>query len=218
MSIGKKKNNNFYKEGLIIIISSPSGAGKTTICEKIIKSDKKINLSISYTTRKKRKSEIHGKHYKFISKNKFKSFKKNNSFLESANVFGNSYASPIKDTKKIIKKGKDILFDIDWQGAKQIRKKFSDNLVDIFIMPPNVKELRKRLIKRGQDDIDTVDRRMKMAFNEMYHFNEYKYVLFNDKLSLILKKIQNIILLERNYRSTLKKIYNIIYKNKKRKL
>ena len=85
-------------------------------------------------------------------------------------------------------------------------------------MPPNVKELRKRLIKRGQDDIDTVDRRMKMAFNEMYHFNEYKYVLFNDKLSLTLKKIQNIILFERNYRSTLKKIYNIIYKNKKRKL
>ena len=85
-------------------------------------------------------------------------------------------------------------------------------------MPPNVKELRKRLIKRGQDDIDTFDRRMKMAFNEMYHFKEYKYVLFNDKLSLTLKKIQNIILLERNYRSTLKKIYNIIYKNKKRKL
>ena len=198
----------------IIIISSPSGAGKTTICEKIILNDKKIKLSISYTTRKKRTSEINGKHYKFISKNSFIKMKKNNDFLENAIVFGNNYASPIKDTKKFLNKGKDILFDIDWQGAKQIRKKFPKHLVDIFIMPPTTKELRKRLIKRGQDDINTVEKRMKMAFNEMYHFHEYKYVLFNDKLSVTLMKINNIILLERNHRQNLKKIKNILQKNK----
>ena len=162
-----KKNKNY--KGLLIIISSPSGAGKTTICKKISKKDKNINLSISYTTRKKRKSEIEGRHYNFINIKKFNEMKKNKMLLESAKVFGNNYGTPIKNIIKKINNGKDVIFDIDWQGANQIRKKFPNQIVDFFIMPPSIKELRMRLIKRGQDDLNLVNKRMKMAFKEIKH-------------------------------------------------
>ena len=165
-----------YK-GLIIIISSPSGAGKTSLCKKIASLNKNINLSISYTTRKKRKIENEGEHYRFVNIKKFNKMKKNNLFLESAKVFGNNYGTPLKETINKIKLGKDVLLDIDWQGARQIRKKFPEYVVDFFIMPPTINELRKRLIKRGQDDIMIGNKRMKMAFGEIKHYNDYKYII-----------------------------------------
>ena len=176
-----KKTYKYFNEGLMIIISSPSGAGKTTLCQKISSIDRKINLSISYTTRKKRKSEVNVQHYLFISKNKFLKMKNSKKLLEYAKVFGNNYGTPIENIKTKIKSKKDVLFDIDWQGAKQIRKKFPNNVVDIFILPPSIKELKSRLMKRGQDDIAIVKKRMKMALDEIYHFHEYKYVLINDE-------------------------------------
>ena len=201
--INKKKL--LYK-GLIIIISSPSGAGKTSLCKKIASLNKNINLSISYTTRKKRKIENEGEHYRFINIKKFNKMKKNNLFLESAKVFGNNYGTPLKETINKIKLGKNVLLDIDWQGARQIRKKFPEYVVDFFIMPPTINELRKRLIKRGQDDIMIVNKRMKMAFGEIKHYNDYKYILINDNFNNTLKKILSIIKMERNQRIDILKI------------
>ena len=201
--INKKKL--LYK-GLIIIISSPSGAGKTSLCKKISSLNKNINLSISYTTRKKRKIENEGEHYRFVNIKKFNKMKKNNLFLESAKVFGNNYGTPLKETINKIKLGKDVLLDIDWQGARQIRKKFPEYVVDFFIMPPTINELRKRLIKRGQDDIKIVNKRMKMAFGEIKHYNDYKYILINDNFNNTLKKILSIIKMERNQRIDILKI------------
>ena len=199
-----KRNKNY--KGLLIIISSPSGAGKTTICKKISKTDKNISLSISYTTRKKRKSEIEGRHYNFINIKKFNEMKKNKMLLESAKVFGNNYGTPIKNIIKKINNGKDVIFDIDWQGANQIRKKFPNQIVDFFIMPPSIKELRMRLIKRGQDDLNIVNKRMKMAFKEIKHYDEYKYILVNDNFNKTVKKITDIIKIERLQKSNLIKI------------
>lgn len=201
--INKKKL--LYK-GLIIIISSPSGAGKTSLCKKIASLNKNINLSISYTTRKKRKIENEGEHYRFVNIKKFNKMKKNNLFLESAKVFGNNYGTPLKETINKIKLGKNVLLDIDWQGARQIRKKFPEYVVDFFIMPPTINELRKRLIKRGQDDIMIVNKRMKMAFGEIKHYNDYKYILINDNFNDTLKKILSIIKMERNQRIDILKI------------
>ena len=212
MNTEKKIKHNFFNEGLMVIISSPSGAGKTTLCQRLSSLDKKLSLSISYTTRKKRKKEINGKHYKFISQNKFNLMKQKKLLLESAKVFGNYYGTSFKQINKKIKLRQDILFDIDWQGAKQIRKKFPKHVVDIFIMPPSILELRKRLIKRGQDDINVVEKRMNMALNEMIHFYEYKYILFNKNVFDTSNKIRNIIKLERNLRKNLRKTEKILKK------
>ena len=137
----------------IIIISSPSGAGKTTICKFLIKKLNNVDLSVSYTTRNKRNNEIEGKDYYFTSKEKFIELKRKNFFIETAKIFNNYYASPYININFISKKNKHILFDIDWQGAKNLRNKFNKNrILDFFILPPNIKELKKRLIKRGRDN------------------------------------------------------------------
>ena len=136
--------------------------------------------------------------------------KRQKSLLEYAKVFGNYYGTPSSGILKVIKKREDVLFDIDWQGAKQIRNKFHQHVVDIFIMPPSINELRKRLIKRGQDDISVVEKRMKVAVKEMYHFNEYKYILFNDNIEKTLIKIREIINLERTIRKNLRKARGLL--------
>jgi len=202
----KNKKKEKINKGLMIIISSPSGAGKTSLCKKICTLDKKINLSISYTTRKKRKSEIQGKDYIFINDKKFLDMKKNKLLLESAVVFGNNYGTPTKSIIDKITSGKDVIFDIDWQGAKQIRKKFPENVIDFFIMPPSITELRKRLIKRGQDEINIVNKRMNMAFKEIKHYKEYKYVIINDNFNVAAKRILDIIKSERMKKSSISKI------------
>ena len=178
----------------IIIISSPSGAGKTTICKKLLKSIKDINLSISYTTRQKRINEKHGKDYYFVSNEKFINLKKNNFFIETAKVFNHYYGSPYQNIINSFKKNKSILFDIDWQGAKKLRKQYSkDDIIDFFILPPSKKELRKRLNKRGRDNKKEIQMRLSLALSEISHHNDYKYVLINDKLNETIANIKNII-------------------------
>ena len=178
----------------IIIISSPSGAGKTTICKNIIKKNKKIQISISYTTRLKRKGEVNNKDYYFVKNNEFLKLKKRNFFIETARVFSNYYGSPFINIKKAFKKNKHILFDIDWQGAKILRKNFDkNNIIDIFILPPNKKELKRRLEKRGRDNTTEIKKRLSLAVNETSHFTEYKYVLVNDNISSTVDKILKII-------------------------
>ena len=182
-----------FKKGGMIILSSPSGAGKTTLVKKISK-NKNFVVSISHTTRLPRPNEKDGKDYYFISKNNFKKLIKKDEFLEHAKVFDNYYGSSKKIVKKELKNGKNIIFDIDWQGTRQIRnKKLSYKLLTIFILPPSKKELMKRLIKRENKNIKTVKKRMKEFKKDLMKWQEYDYVVINDDLNLCYKKIMYII-------------------------
>ena len=178
----------------IIIISSPSGAGKTTICNYLLKSFKNIEISISCTTRPQRKTEINGQDYFFLSNNDFIKLKTKKYFIETAKVFDYYYGSPSKNIKKAFKNNKHILFDIDWQGAKKLRQNFDQsNIIDFFILPPNKKELKKRLKKRGRDNNQEIKKRLLLAVSEISHYKEYKYVLVNDKITNTVNNLIKII-------------------------
>ena len=178
----------------LIIISSPSGAGKTTLCKLLIKKMKNINLSISYTSRSKRLNEINGKDYFFVSRKKFESLKKQKFFIETAKNFNNLYGSPLKNINKSIKKNHHILFDIDWKGARKVRRNYNkENILDFFILPPSKSELKRRLKKRGRDNNEEINLRLSYAINEMKHYKEYKYVLINDNVKNTVNDIKRII-------------------------
>ena len=185
---------NIGKKSKLIIISSPSGAGKTTLCKLLIKKMKNINLSISYTSRSKRLNEVNGKDYYFINKNKFQVLKKNNFFIETATNFNNLYGSPYKNIVLSKKRNKHILFDIDWKGARKIRKNYpKDDIIDFFILPPSKSELKRRLVKRGRDNKKEINLRLSYAIDEMKHYNEYQYVLINEKVHKTVNEIKKII-------------------------
>ena len=201
--------NTEKKINKIIIISSPSGAGKTTICNHLLKKMKNINLSISYTTRQQRKNEINGKDYFFTDKKNFLILKKKKYFIETAKVFNNYYGSPYKNIKNSFKINNHILFDIDWQGARELRKYYDkDQIIDFFIMPPSKTELKKRLQKRGRDNKKEIAIRLSLAMSEISHYNEYKYVLINDKISYTVNNLLDII----NYNILITKLNNSIKK------
>ena len=185
------------QKGMYIILSSPSGAGKTSLAKKIIKKNKNFELSISYTTRQKRQKEIDKKDYYFISKKMFDFLKKRNFFIEYAKVFNNYYGTSLEKTKKVNNLGKDILFDIDWQGSRKIKKKLTNGVISIFILPPSKKELTRRLNKRAQDPKDVVKQRLLNFKTELSHWKEYKYVLINDNLEKTTNKIMKIINFEK---------------------
>ena len=185
---------NIDLKNKIIIISSPSGAGKTTLCKLLMKKVKNISLSISYTSRERRLNEVDGKDYYFVSNSKFRELNANNYFIETAKNFGNYYGSPYKNLKVAKTKNQLILFDIDWKGARKIRKKIpNDNIIDFFILPPSVKELKKRLIKRGRDNKDDINLRLSYALKEISHYNDYSYVLINQNVKQTVKDIMHII-------------------------
>ena len=194
------KNKNFC-----IVLSSPSGAGKTSISKKLLNKDKKISLSISCTTRPKRKGEINKKDYIFINDDEFMNNIKNNKFLEYASVFGYRYGTLTQTVENFFKKRKDVLFDIDWQGFQQLKQTRFD-VVGIFILPPNKKELIRRLKKRGRDTSNEMKKRMSLAQDEISHFPEYDYVVINNDLDKCVSQIQNIISAERLKKS---KQYNL---------
>ena len=185
---------NTETQNKLIIISSPSGAGKTTLCKLLLKKMKNINLSISYTSRNKRLNETDGKDYYFVSEKKFENLKKKNFFVETAQNFNNLYGSPYSNIKSSQKKKKHILFDIDWKGARKIRNKFKkENIIDIFILPPSKTELKRRLIKRGRDNKKEISLRLSYAIDEMKHYKEYKYVLINENIQMTVNNIKKII-------------------------
>ena len=185
------KSKNFC-----IVLSSPSGAGKTSISKKLLRKDKKLALSISCTTRPRRTGEVNKKDYIFISEEDFKKQIKKGKFIEQAFVFGYRYGTLIHTVSNLFKNKKDVLFDIDWQGFQQL-KQSGMNVVGIFILPPNKKELIRRLKKRGRDTSEEMEKRMSLAQDEISHFPEYDYVVVNDSLDLCVSKIHNIINAER---------------------
>ena len=182
-----------FKKGGIFVLSSPSGAGKTTLVKKIAK-NKNFSISISHTTRLPRPNEKNGKDYYFVSKNQFKRLIKKNEFLEHAKVFDNFYGSSKKLVVQKLKKGKNIIFDIDWQGTRQIRnKKLKYKLKTFFILPPSKKELLKRLIKREKKNMKTVKKRMKEFKKDLSKWREYDHIVINDDLNLCYKNIMKLI-------------------------
>ena len=185
------------KEGVLLVISSPSGTGKTTICKKLLEYDKNIHLSVSVTTRKKRKNEVEGIDYYFKSKKDFLNLKSQNSFIENAFVFENYYGTLKSEVLKRLENGIDVLIDIDWQGTRQITQAMKGNLIKIFLLPPSIDELKKRLSKRNSDSIKEINFRMSKALKEIKHFDEYDYVLVNDNLENTFQKIVKIIEAER---------------------
>ena len=176
------------KEGVLLVISSPSGTGKTTICKKLLEYDKKIHLSVSVTTRKKRKNEVEGIDYYFRSKKDFLNLKSQNSFIENALVFENYYGTLKSEVLEQLENGIDVLIDIDWQGTRQITQAMKGNLIKIFLLPPSIDELKKRLSKRNSDSIKEINFRMSNALKEIKHFDEYDYVLVNDNLDNTFQK------------------------------
>ena len=185
------------KEGVLLVISSPSGTGKTTICKKLLEYDKNIYLSVSVTTRKKRKNEVEGIDYYFRSKKDFLNLKSQNSFIENAFVFENYYGTLKSEVLEQLENGIDVLIDIDWQGTRQITQAMKGNLIKIFLLPPSIDELKKRLSKRNSDSIKEINFRMSKALKEIKHFDEYDYVLVNDNLDNTFQKIVKIIEVER---------------------
>jgi len=181
-------------------LSSPSGAGKTSISKKILQKDNKISLSISSTTRPKRKGEINKKDYIFLSEEDFQKQIKNGDFLEFASVFGYRYGTLRQTVNRFFNKKRDVLFDIDWQGYQQLKQSGME-VVGIFILPPNKKELIRRLKNRGRDTTEEMKKRMSLAQDEISHFPEYDYVVVNNDLDSCVTKIQNIIIAERHKKS-----------------
>ena len=185
------------KKGTMFVLSSPSGAGKTTLTKKLAEHNTGFAISISYTTRKPRPNEINGKDYHFISTEKFKSLIKENNFYEYANIFDNYYGTLKKTVIKLLSEEKDVLFDIDWQGTQQLKKIKDLSIVTIFILPPNIHVLKNRLLNRHKNQETLIKKRMNKFNEEVSHWHEYNYVVINDDLNICYEKILNIIISEK---------------------
>lgn len=186
------------RRGLLIILSSPSGAGKSTLAGLLRKWDETLCFSVSATTRAPREGEVDGQHYYFVSEATFKEQVADGGMLEHAQVFGHYYGSPKAPVKSAIEDGRDVLFDIDWQGAQQIsNSSLQEHVLSIFILPPSIKELHRRLVSRGQDTPDVIERRMQKSWDEISHWDGYDYVLVNEDLAETEARLKTIISAER---------------------
>lgn len=185
------------RRGLMFILSSPSGAGKTTLAERLLNTDGEMALSISVTTRPRRPGEAHGQDYFFVSEEEFIRMRDNGEFMEWANVFGHHYGTPRSLVEETLRQGKDVLFDIDWQGAQQLDEVAGEDVVKVFILPPSREELERRLRARAQDPEDVVQKRMAKADAEMSHWAEYDYVIVNYELDESERLLRSILFAER---------------------
>ena len=205
-----KDNLNKIRRGMMIVLSSPSGAGKTSLSRKLLEKNKNLFLSISFTTRPPRPLEVNESDYFFVDDKKFIDMLNKDEFLEHAKVFDFYYGTPKKPVMNALKSGKDILFDIDWQGTQQLMNSVQDDLVKIFVLPPSAKELEKRLLKRNQDTDETIKNRMSKASDEISHYAEYDYIIINEDFDERLKKINSILIAEGLKRTRQNKIQDVI--------
>ncbi|TPP10581.1 guanylate kinase [Rhizobium glycinendophyticum] len=185
------------RRGLMLVISSPSGAGKSTIARTLMDRDQQISLSVSVTTRPRRQSEIEGVHYHFVSQREFERLRDSDSLLEWAQVHGNYYGTPREAVETAMGEGRDMLFDIDWQGAQQLQEKMSADVVSIFILPPTMAELQSRLHRRAEDTEEVIQTRLNNSRSEIKHWREYDYVIVNDDLNSAFDAVQSIVKAER---------------------
>ena len=191
------KAPTIQRRGLMLVLSSPSGAGKTTLSRQLLDNDSQIQLSVSCTTRAKRPGERDGVDYKFLDTASFRGMVDRGEFLEYAQVFGNYYGTPRAPVEAALSAGKDVLFDIDWQGTQQLKDKVPSDLVTVFILPPSTRDLEKRLLTRAQDSKEIVAERMARAADEMSHYAEYDYTIINRDIATSLMELKSILTAER---------------------
>jgi guanylate kinase len=197
MAGAARNRKSIARRGLMFVLSSPSGAGKTTLSRMLLKADRGVDLSVSVTTRPKRRGEVDRRDYHFIDRAHFDAMVKTGALLEWAEVFGNCYGTPRRPVEQALRAGRDVLFDIDWQGTQQLREKARDDLVSVFILPPAVKELERRLKTRAQDSRDEIGARMAKAAGEMSHWPEYDYVIVNRDIEEAFAEVRAILAAER---------------------
>ncbi|MDU0339305.1 guanylate kinase [Bosea sp. ZW T0_25] len=185
------------RRGLMLILSSPSGAGKSTLTRTLSQKETNLDLSVSVTTRARRPSEIEGVHYHFIERDLFDGLRQRDELLESAEVHGNGYGTPRKPVEEALKAGRDVLFDIDYQGTQQILEKARDDVVAIFILPPSMAELRSRLVRRAEDAPEVIAKRLANARDEIARWSVYDYVIINDDLGAAYESVRAILVAER---------------------
>lgn len=191
------------RRGLMFVLSSPSGAGKTTITRALLKNNPDLVISISATTRQHRPGEVNGQDYYFVDIAEFNAMVEAGEMLEHAKVFSNYYGTPRQPVEEALQRGQDVIFDIDWQGTQQLREQRESDLVTLFILPPNAKELERRLRSRAQDTEEIIRHRMDKASDEMSHYSEYDYVIVNNNVDLAIQKAQQILDAERQKRHRL---------------
>ena len=210
MAHRSKNDAAVARRGLMLVLSSPSGAGKTTLSRKLLDEDKGVMLSVSVTTRKMRPGEQDGRDYRFVDRRQFDAMVGKGELLESAEVFDNYYGTPAKPVLDSLAVGRDVLFDIDWQGTQQLRDKARGDLVSVFVLPPSVPELERRLRARAQDDYETINRRMAKAADEMSHWAEYDYVVINRDIDQAFNDVKAILSAERLKRERQPGLYNFV--------
>lgn len=189
--------NTIVRRGLMLVLSSPSGAGKSTLARYLLESDENVAMSVSMTTRPKRPGEVEGRDYFFVTPERFSEMVAEDKFLEHATVFGNQYGTPKEAVEEALAMGRDVLFDIDWQGTQQLEQKGKDDLVRVFILPPSREELERRLSTRAEDSPEVVAKRMARASDEISHWPEYDYIILNDDIGLAQEQIKSILSAER---------------------
>jgi guanylate kinase len=200
---GKRAARKIARRGLMLVLSSPSGAGKTTLSRMLLKADKSVELSVSVTTRPRRAGEKHGRDYLFIQKPQFEKMVENGELLEWAEVFGNFYGTPRAPVERALAAGRDVLFDIDWQGTQQLGQKARSDMASIFVLPPTAPELERRLRERALDAELVIRGRMAKAGDELSHWPEYDYVIVNDDIKRAFDEVQQILAAERLKRERL---------------
>ena len=201
MVAADQRHVRFPRRGLMFVISSPSGAGKGTLSRNILEADRDMTLSVSVTTRDRRPSEINGVHYHFISQQRFLSMRDGGELLEWAEVHGNYYGTPQAPVEEALASGRDVLFDIDWQGAAQLREKMAADVVSVFILPPSMAELRSRLTRRAEDAPEVIEKRLVNARREIAEWPNFDYVVVNDDLDAAFADLTAILRAERSRRS-----------------
>lgn len=198
------------RRGLMLVLSSPSGAGKTTLSRRLLDSDGEIEMSVSATTRRPRPGEVEGRDYFFLTTEDFGIMRNRDEFLESAKVFDNYYGTPRKPVEEALSRGLDVLFDIDWQGTQQLDETAPEDLVKVFILPPSAQELEKRLERRAQDPAEIVAARMAKASDEISHYQEYDYIIINEDIDKAFAELQAILRAERLRRKRLTGLSNFV--------
>jgi guanylate kinase len=210
MSQPPNQEREISRRGIMLVVSSPSGAGKTTLTRDLLRTEENVSLSVSATTRDRRPSEIDGVHYHFVTKRHFEAMRDGDELLEWAEVHGNYYGTPREPVEQALTAGRDMLFDIDWQGTRQLLEKMRDDIVTVFVLPPTAAELKARLERRAEDSADIIKRRLHNALEEIAHWREYDYMLVNRDLDKSFVRLRSILTAERLKRVKMLDIENFI--------